>query len=107
MLKSFAPLFPAIMLLLLSISVVLVASLYPNEKSKELAVLLPFKNSFLQNIEIVARTGVPIIREGSGDSLLIVANTTSHTKELLYDNGALLVFDPTILGNCLAKTQLK
>ena len=105
--KSFASLAPALVLLLLSISLTLIASLYASDKSKELAVLLPFGNSFLQNIEIVSKTGAPIIREGAGNSIVIVANTSSHTKELLYDNGALLVFDPTVLGNCLAKTQIR
>jgi hypothetical protein len=82
------------------------ASLRVPEKTTELAVILPLGNSFFENAQIIARSGIPIVREGLGDSIFVVENSLPETKSLLYDNGALLVFNPIILGNCFPKTKL-
>jgi hypothetical protein len=106
MIKSSHSILPAAILLVLSIIIALIASLRVPEKTTELAVIFPFSNSFFENAQIIARSGIPIIREGLGNSIFVVENSLPETKSLLYNNGALLVFNPIILGNCFPKTKL-
>ena len=92
---------PAIFLLFLSAVVSIYASAKIPDNATQLAVLFPLKNSLQENINIANKANTPVVRLGSFDPIIVVEKRSEDSIILLYRAGAVAIFNPQILGNCL------
>jgi hypothetical protein len=94
---------PAIILIILSglISFAVLATV--DESDKQVAVLFPLHNSFIENFSLANESGVRVIRSGFGDHILIVEKLSDTNIKNLYNAGAIAVFNPLVVGQCFTK----
>ncbi|OFW87734.1 MAG: hypothetical protein A3J37_00250 [Alphaproteobacteria bacterium RIFCSPHIGHO2_12_FULL_45_9] len=94
---------PATALLILSICLSVYASARVSEDAKQVAVLFPIHNSLQKNFDLANKADTLVVRSGGIDQVLIVEKKSPIATKKLYKVGAIAIFNPLILGNCINK----